>query len=191
MVIQPTLQPYMHNLGPEFSVPNTDSPLLALRVTTLLPSRTSVLGIDWSHVLGDGAAANLFIRHLSQLYVDPESVLTDYPTFSPHINLTAWPPSTEAMAEYDITQIHPVSLEDMAKGYGAAAAASQTLIIRLSAKDQIALIAECKKELEAGERLSDQDILSGWWIGLLERSGTKIRSTTYSVNVSKTEYRTR
>ncbi|ODN93535.1 hypothetical protein L198_05400 [Cryptococcus wingfieldii CBS 7118] len=49
-VVQPTLSPFLPPLGKNYHLPNTDAHLFSVRLTTLLPSGKSVLGVETSHV---------------------------------------------------------------------------------------------------------------------------------------------
>jgi hypothetical protein len=188
-VIQPSLQPFLPTIQGDSWLPNTDSPLLTLRLTTLLPSRRSVLGITWSHILGDAATCHAFITLLSKLYVGgPDLQLQpgDYPNFGPHVDFPIYPPQKEVVDRYDIPQTRPRSMSEMKEAFSRDGASSQMVVISLSRKE----MAEMKKECQAvtQDRLSDQDILSGWWIWLLERLGETIERVVYAINVSTGSY---
>lgn len=172
-VVQPTLLPYLPNLPPNFHEPNSDSPLLSLRLTTLEDS--SVLGIKWAHILGDAASAHRFLRHLSACYTGEP--IFHPPSLFPHIDLPVYPPTSETLSRYDIPQIRGRDRKDTFAAYGEAATGSETMVIRLSRKE-VAMV-----RMEFGGQ-SDQDAISAWWINLHERIGLRIRRAVYTVNVS-------
>jgi hypothetical protein len=58
---------------------------------------------------------------------------------------------------------------------------SEQTTVRLSRKE----LAMIRGESGSTQKLSDQDLLSGWWITLLERIGEqKIDRIIYTINVS-------
>ena len=187
-VVQPTILPYIRSLPSDHYVPGSDSPLLALCLTTLLPSRSQVLGIGWGHILGDASACGHFTRLLSQLYAQPDASLNDaqLPNFFPHIQFTEYPPSEETLQEFvdDPYEAYPpVVASEMYAATGPENA--DMLVIVLSRKEIKAMKSECN--LGGTERLSEQDVLSAWWTVLLEKSGglfPNARRMAYTVNVS-------
>jgi len=141
-------------------LPNTNAPLLAFRLTTLLPSQRSVLGVKWAHILGDAAACHHFLRVLSFFYTNPGTPLpaTEYPNFGPHISLPA-SPTRGTVERFDIPQIQARAMEDMQKAFREDAKDGETVIVTLARGELRRMNAECLGT--SGERLSDQDVLSG------------------------------
>ena len=171
-MVQPTLAPYAPSRSKEFHIPNTDSSLIAFRLTTLASS--SVLGIFWAHILGDAAAALRFLYDLSSLYTG--SPLAEPPSFFPHISLPVYPPKPEVISLFDIPQIQAWSLAESIVKYSEAASSSEMMVLRLSGAE----IARIKTE-HGGE--TDQDVISAWWTTLLMRAGAQIKRIVYTVNV--------
>ncbi|ODN74173.1 hypothetical protein, variant [Cryptococcus amylolentus CBS 6039] len=107
LVIQPTINPYIPPLDPSVRFPNTDNHLFSVRLTTLLPSNKSVLGVQVSHLGMDGTMGRYLVKLLDALYTHGEAALqsTDpavvIPTFFPGgvvlflpmmLRRTAWHP---------------------------------------------------------------------------------------------------
>lgn len=181
-VVQPGIGPYAASLPQNFHLPDSDSSLFALRLTTLLPSGRSVLGVTVSHVFADGATGNRILHHLSHFYhhgtaLSPESL----PTFFPHIHLPNYPPSHQVIEENLVGQVVPRDLSEVHAGYTGGAVGSEQTTVRLSRKE----LAMIRGGSGSTQKLSDQDLLSGWWITLLERIGEqKIDRIIYTINVS-------
>jgi hypothetical protein len=178
----------MPSLDPAYHEPNRDLSLLALRVTTLLPSRQCVLGISWAHILGDASTCNLFIQHLSLFYANGPDAKLDtqhMPTFSPHITMSTYPPSANALDTYQVRQVHPShALLDARKGYMAAAQGSEPMLVVLSRVELGAMMQECTRE--GTNFLSTQDVLSAWWVTVLRRAGQEVDKLIYTINVRNT-----
>jgi hypothetical protein len=188
-VIQPTLDPYISQLPPTFPAPDTNSHLVSIRVTNLLPSRCSVLGIVWAHVLGDASACNRYLRHLSHFYVNgPQAKLdiADYPSFFPHITHPAFPPHQDVLDSYDIGQVRPRDLkETVMPSYAAAAVKYEGMTINFTREEVAALKRAVLKGWTAPPTVSEQDVISAWWYSLLQRTGeTAVQKMVYTVNVS-------
>jgi hypothetical protein len=185
-VIQPSISEYLHALDPRYHEANQDCSLVSIRLTTLMPSHKSVLGITWAHILGDASTFNSFTHHLSFFYVNgPGAQLTprQMPTFFPHIAMPVYPPGSEVLDMYQTTQVYPsYTSMDQRKAYGEAIAASVPVLISLSRAELNALVREHTPE--GTEFLSTQDILSAWWAGVLERAGYEVNKIIYTVNVS-------
>ena len=183
-VIQKTTAPYGAPLSPGFETPDSGATLTAMRLTQVLPSGYWVLGITISHLLVDAAMACKIVNHLSQLYVDPTSVIADPPTFFGKITYPAWPPTKATLKKHYTPLSNPVSFEEIGHSFTEGTAGTEMITITLTP----AHIAAIKKEYsadKAGERLSHHDTLSGWWVHLLERAGEEpIRRLRYSINVS-------
>jgi hypothetical protein len=178
----------MPSLDPAYHEPNRDLPLLALRLTTLLPSRQCVLGISWAHILGDASTCNLFIQHLSLFYTKgPDAKLDTHhmPTFFPHITMSTYPPSENALETYQVRQVHPShALLDARKAYMAAAQGSEPMLVVLSRAELGAMMQECTRE--GTKFLSTQDVLSAWWVTILRRAGQEVDKLIYTINVRNT-----
>jgi hypothetical protein len=185
-VIQPSIGEYIQALDPKYHEANQDCALLSIHLTTLLPSRKSVLGITWAHILGDASTFNLFTQHFSFFYsngsgaqLTPEKM----PTFFPHIAMPTYPPSQELLDTYRIKQVYPsYTLVDQRKAYMEALASSEPLLVSVSRTELDAMVRECVLEYKGF--LSTQDILSAWWVSILERAGYQIKKLIYTVNVS-------
>lgn len=184
-VVQPSLDPYTSALPPSFGKPDTDSPLLSIRVTTLLPTRSTVIGVIFGHILGDGSSGNLYLSHLSHFYEHgPEAVLepSEYPSFFPHIHLPVYPPPAEVLAEYDSGQIRPREISEVMAGYGGAAEKYEAVTVTLR-RAELRALHRVISDRAGGSRLSEQDVLSGWWLSLLRRTGENPEKMVYTVNV--------
>nr|XP_019007344.1 uncharacterized protein I206_07910 [Kwoniella pini CBS 10737]OCF46125.1 hypothetical protein I206_07910 [Kwoniella pini CBS 10737] len=72
-VIRSSLDLFVPVLNSKYAIANSDCPLFALRLPSLL-SAYSVLGTDWAHILGDGTTACLFahkrIKEVEGIEVD-------------------------------------------------------------------------------------------------------------------------
>jgi hypothetical protein len=171
-------------LDPAFATADSGARLVAFRLTTLLPSRHSVLGLNWSHILGDGYACNLFIQHLSRIYAHGKDAipLEQYPTFWPHVSLPEHV-SGETKDKYRLTQVEPVSMGALVEAYTEAGAREEGVLIKLTPGEVDAIRAEC--QLDGTVKVSDQDILSGWWATLLERAGERLERIIYVINVCR------
>jgi hypothetical protein len=185
-VIQPSVAEYLHALDPRYHEANRGCSLLSIRLTTLLPSRQSVLGITWAHILGDASTFNLFTQHFSFLYTNGTGTCLSpqqMPTFFPHIAMPAYPPSQEVLDTYDIKQIYPThAIADQRKAWTEALAASEQVLISISRAELDTLVREFT--LEGAEFVSTHDILSAWWVSILQRTGYQVKSLIYTINVS-------
>ncbi|WWD20678.1 hypothetical protein CI109_105154 [Kwoniella shandongensis] len=177
-IIQPSVNPFVPPLGEGAHVANSDAHLFAIRLTTILPSRSSVLGIVISHIIGDGHIALQIVKHLEGLYLYGEAALPiiTKPTFVDHVILPPYDPAWDLPD--DTLKGH--DLADVGKAYVDAAENSEMVVIELT-RAEIANL-KAKYGRESGVRLSDQDVLSGWWVGLLERMGEKINTMIYVYN---------
>lgn len=178
-VIQPSLGDYLPPLAPNFFVAGADAPLLTVRLTTL-SSGGSVLGINGAHILGDAKTFSRFIEDVSLFYNMPSVSLEadELPTFAPHVNI---PHSTPGVREqFEFFGVNPVPMADMVKGYAEAEAQSEAVTVILT-QDELKHITAVRLP---GEKLSDQDLLSGWWVSVLERAGQQFTDMVYTVNVS-------
>jgi hypothetical protein len=182
-VIQEELGPYLPAMAEKYYVAGEDAALLVVRLTTLAPSGASVLGVNWAHVLGDGAALHRFLTDVSIFYNQPTAELEageDMPTLEPHVRL---PPYTEEIGrEYALDILTPRPLEEVGKGYADAVIQSQVFHIVLTC-DEVAHIMATRVP---GEKLSENDMFTGWWISLLERAGQHVDYVVQTINVSLT-----
>ena len=157
-----------------YSIPDTDSHLVAFRLTHL--NTFSVLGVAWAHVLGDGATASRFLRDLSSIYAGHP--LGDPPSFFPHIHLPVYPPPPNVLKCYDTVYLQARDKKELFEAYSAAKEATEKVVLRLSRREVAAIKAEYGGH-------SDQDAISAWWIMLIDRtsSGPRIQRAIYTVNV--------
>ena len=87
---------------PGFLVPDGSYPLLMVRLTTLEHSQTSVIGIVWHHILGDGHVCSRYLRQLSAVYAalnrgaDPQEYY-EYPDYNSVVGID--PASDEAVQD--------------------------------------------------------------------------------------------
>ncbi|KAL1413217.1 hypothetical protein Q8F55_000970 [Vanrija albida] len=176
-VVQPDLGSYLPPLAPDFFVAGADAPLLTVRLSTL-SSGGSVLGINGAHILGDAKTFSRFIEDVSLFYNLPSVGLDgpDLPTFTPHVNI---PHSTPGVREqFEFFGVNPVPLDAMMKGYAEAEAQSEAITVILT-QDELKHITAVRLP---GENVSDQDLLSGWWVSVLERAGQQFTDMVYTVN---------
>lgn len=160
-------------------MPGADSAQLAVRLSTLA-NGNSVLGVNWGHVLGDAAAFSRFLEDVSLFYNMGRfaDLGDDMPTFAPHVNI---PPAGEkTLKEFHLDLLEPMEIKDVFKGYSDATTSGQYFNVRLTRKD----LAHITASRTAGEHCSDGDMLSGWWIGVLERAGRRVDRAVQTINVS-------
>jgi hypothetical protein len=176
-------------------MPNSGHSLLAIRLTILKPSNRCLLGITWAHILGDAFACNLFIRHLAWLYVNSDDSASSIPkfdrpplpTFSPHVNFPPKSPSPEDLKRYQIHQITPSYPPAItSKMYKQNNLDSDMVVVSLTRKELAGMVEEFRG-LGNGDSLSSLDVISGWWIGVLQRTGVEIQRVIYTINVSLDE----
>lgn len=166
--------------------PNTDTPLLTIRLTTLLPSNRAVLGFQWSHIIGDASACHRFISLLSLLYEQGDNLiipLERYPNFGPHVKLPSDSPTREAVSKYDITQYLPRKMDTAIQAYRHDADKSEAVTVELSRAELGILKVECQALSKA--KLSDQDVISAWWMRILQEVDVDIKRVIYATNVSR------
>jgi hypothetical protein len=192
-VIVKTTLPFTTSLHKNNHLPEGDSPLVTVRLTTLLPSGRSVLGLVFDHVIFDGYLALRFSTHLSHFYVDPAYVppTHEHPSFYPHLLLPKFPPDEDSNVVKIARELSLLNSRDRMEGdvdWDEFFKGANMASLYLSQSDIDCLVTEVKARDPAlssgGERLSEQDILSGWWVCLLERSGQPITHITYILNVS-------
>lgn len=136
------------------------------------------------HTVADGTSGQQITQLLSALYTDPDLVLKQdqMPTFPPQIKLPLYPPNEDLVDRYSL--IPPYKLED-GVALGSILEADTTFVsIALTRREIAQLKAECLNCLAEGVQLSDQDVISAWWISLLERAGMTFKSLGYTINVS-------
>ncbi|WVQ73509.1 hypothetical protein IAR50_003081 [Cryptococcus sp. DSM 104548] len=174
-VVQPSLDPFLPPLGKDYHVPNTDAHLFAVRLTTLLPSGKSVLGVETSHVFIDGETKRKLLKVLDAFYVHGEAARDnmlelagyDLPTFFPHVG---------PLPAYDSSWNLPVGrtnkghdFSECIKQYTAAITQSVQVVVELH-RSEIKLLRD-RYQQEVGVKLSEQDALSAWWIYLMGKLG--------------------
>lgn len=175
-------------------MPNSDHPLLAIRLTILAPSNRCLLGISWAHILGDAFACNLSIRHLAWLYLksgqEPNFDQPPLPTFFPHVKLPidSFYPASADLERYKIHQITPSYPAAIASGmYKHNRLDSDGVLVSLTRKELEGMMREFKELAgDNGGQLSSLDVITGWWIGVLQRIGVEIHRVIYTINVSWT-----
>ncbi|WWD16165.1 hypothetical protein CI109_100590 [Kwoniella shandongensis] len=183
VVIQNSLSPFLPPMGPRYSIPNSDEPLFVIRLTTILPFRSSVLGINMSHLIGDGECGLRLVEILEQFYLHGEAALSPIsntltnllPTFGDHIALPPFQPEWDAI--YSDWSVRGHDLKIRSETYARQQEISEKTVIEFDQQE----IKRLKDEWvgKTGEMLSGQDVLSGWWVNLLERAGMKIDLVEY------------
>ncbi|ODO00074.1 hypothetical protein I350_06699 [Cryptococcus amylolentus CBS 6273] len=186
-VVQPTLSPFLPPLGKNYQLPNTDAHLFSVRLTTLLPSGKSVLGIETSHVFIDGETKRKLLKMLDAFYVHGEAAREnmvelagyDLPTFFPHVGpLPAYDPSWN-LGVGRTNKGHDLS--ECVKQYTAAITQSVQTVVELH-RSEIKLLRD-QYQQEAGLKLSEQDALSAWWIYLIKKVGVEdVNTVIYICN---------
>lgn len=143
-----------------------------------LADGSSVLGVNWGHILGDAASFSRFIEDVSLFYNLPSAELEeDMPTFEPHVNI---PEATDAVRkDFAFGLLRPITVQEMMKGYSSQAAQSQKFTITLT-RDELAHITAARYP---GDQTSDNDLICGWWISVLERAGMPIDHVVQTINV--------
>lgn len=179
-VIQPTLGEYIPPLAKDFFLPDTDAAQVAVRLSTL-STGASVLGVNWGHILGDAAAFSRFLEDVSLFYNTTYIDLSeDMPTMEPHVRLPSY---TDAIGrDYQLEILKPLPMAEMAKGYSDAVSQSQPVTVTLT-RDDLAHIVLARRP---GEKLSDNDLITGWWVSVLERAGQQVDYIVQTINVSTT-----
>ncbi|TYJ53398.1 hypothetical protein B9479_005998 [Cryptococcus floricola] len=182
-VVQPLLDPFLPHLGKDFHRPNSDAHLFALRLTTLMPSGNSVLGVEMSHVFSDGETKSKLLHLLDTFYVYGEKAVSDLqkysgydlPTFLPHIG---------PLPSYDPAWNIPGTMNEghdflpMIQAYTAAITQSVQVVFDLQQSELRALTDRYQEE--AGIHISEADALSAWWIALMAKVGVSdVKSVIY------------
>jgi hypothetical protein len=76
-----------------------------------------------------------------------------------------------------------VSMGALVEAYTEAGAQEEGVLVKLTPGEVDAIRAEC--QLDGTVKVSDQDILSGWWATLLERAGERLERIIYVINVCR------
>ncbi|KAK8869574.1 hypothetical protein IAR55_000141 [Kwoniella newhampshirensis] len=191
LVIQDTLHPYLPPLGPTYHIPNKDEPLFVVRLTTILPFRSSVLGINMSHLIGDGEMGLRLVKLLELFYLHGEKVIVSInddkedvyrlsgfllPTFGDHTKLPPFQPEWD-----DLYSSWSSIGHDGQKRFEAFKHERETnerMTIEFN-QGEIKKLKDVWMDKEKTGILSGQDVLSGWWIQLMERLGMKIDLVEY------------
>ncbi|ODO00053.1 hypothetical protein I350_06677 [Cryptococcus amylolentus CBS 6273] len=166
LVIQPTINPYIPPLDPSVRFPNTDNHLFSVRLTTLLPSNKSVLGVQVSHLGMDGTMGRYLVKLLDALYTHGEAALqsTDpavvIPTFFPG---GAFPEAINSYIADSMT--------------------SSRVALQFT-KSELQVLRD-QYQLESGVKLSTQDAISAWWATLLNKVGVDVKSLVYVLDYRK------
>ncbi|BEJ12478.1 hypothetical protein CspHIS471_0209380 [Cutaneotrichosporon sp. HIS471] len=176
-VIQESLGSYAPPLRDDFFVPGADAPQVAVRLSTLA-NGNSVLGINWGHVLGDAAAFSRFLEDVSLFYNMGRfaDLGDDMPTFAPHVTIPL--AGEKTLKDYHLDLLEPMGVPEVFKGYSDATTAGEFFTVRLSRRE----LAHITASRTAGEHCSDGDMLSGWWIGVLERAGRRVDRAVQTIN---------
>ncbi|TYJ54509.1 hypothetical protein B9479_004833 [Cryptococcus floricola] len=185
-VVQPSPDPFLPPLGANCHLPNhPHAHIFAIRLTSLLPSGTSVLGLQASHLI-DGEGKRQLLKMLDAFYTHGEAAREKMyalagcvlPTFLPHVG---------PLPPYDPTWNHPVErkghchdLAGMISMFIAATAQSVPVVIELY-RSELAFLRE-KYQHDIGVKLSEQDALSAWWITLLRKVGVDVHRVMYTCN---------
>ncbi|ODN76334.1 hypothetical protein L198_08110 [Cryptococcus wingfieldii CBS 7118] len=187
LVIQPTIKPYMPPLNPNVRFPNTDNHLFSVRLTTLLPSNKSVLGVQVSHLGMDGTMARHLVKLLDALYTHGEAALqsTDseivIPTFFPGGvgPLHAYDASTDNLAFAVSWKAFPEAI----RCYIADFKTSSRVALQFTKPELQAL--RDQYQLDSELKLSTQDAISAWWATLLNKVGVDVKSIVYFLDYRK------
>lgn len=163
----------------DYPVAGSDAPLLTVRLSTLATG-ASVLGVNWGHVLGDAAAFSRFLEDVSLFYnMSFADLGEDMPTFEPHVKI---PKATEqVLRDYHLDILAPIPVEGVIKGYTDTTISSKPVTVTLSRND----IAHITASRTQGEHVSDGDMVSGWWISVLERAGIAVNKVVQTINVNE------
>ncbi|WRT70678.1 uncharacterized protein IL334_007676 [Kwoniella shivajii] len=189
-VIQETLEPYLPDLGMEYVRAGTDRPLFKIRYTTLLPSRESILGFSWAHILGDAAASLTALKWLESFYVndikafDSSNSQFALPNYGPHVTLPPLP-NGGGITLKNQSQFEGYPVDQRSNMYSESRKGSERIDITLSQheidirKNQVVSIQRERGGEDTNLILSSQDIISGWVITLLRRAGHVINGVIY------------
>ncbi|TYJ53391.1 hypothetical protein B9479_005991 [Cryptococcus floricola] len=187
LVVQPTINPYMPPLDPNVRFPNTDNHLFSVRLTTLLPSNKSVLGVQVSHLGIDGTMGRHLVKLLDALYTHGEAALqsTDpdvvIPTFFPGGvgPLPAYDASTDNLPFAVPWKVFPEAINS----YIADFMSSSRVALQFT-KSELQVLKD-QYQLESGVKISTQDAISAWWATLLNKVGVDVKSIVYFLDYRK------
>ncbi|KAK4686710.1 hypothetical protein P7C73_g3414, partial [Tremellales sp. Uapishka_1] len=180
-VIQPQakLAPYIPMLEGDYHLPNVPAHLLTLQIT-YFPDDRCVLAVNWAHILGDAATANTFLRDLSAAYADDAGTASlSQPMFFPHVDLSGTKESSKHPHQV-LHQVVPTPVAEAKKAYADSAADCTPFNIRIP---MAWLQAEKKRWAEQGIRVSEQDVINGWWVELLDKMGDPVDRVIYTISV--------
>ncbi|WVQ73504.1 hypothetical protein IAR50_003076 [Cryptococcus sp. DSM 104548] len=182
-VVQPTLDPFLPPLGKDFHRPNSDAYLFALRLTTLLPSGHSVLGVEMSHVFSDGETKSKLLKLLDTFYVHGEKAVNNLKQLSGY-HLPTFLPTVGPLPSYDPAWNLPGLFNEghdllpMMQAYMAAMTQSVQVVFNIQQSELRALTD--LYQTEAGIKISEADALSAWWISLMAKVGVDdVKSVIY------------
>lgn len=88
------------------------------------------------------------------------------------------------MAKYDLSQLKLFIVGERSEAYSESSQTSEMVVISLSQNEIPALRTTCVFRL--GERVSNQDVLSGWRVALFERIGLPIKRLISTLNAGST-----
>ncbi|WWC65082.1 uncharacterized protein I303_107696 [Kwoniella dejecticola CBS 10117] len=203
-VIQETLDPYLPNLGQEFPLTGANKPLFVIRLTTSSDPEAdwSVLGVSWGHILGDAAACLIALKWLELFYVygslegavDQKGSL-GIPVYGEGIKLLKVendeihfsPPKKNSIPLQEYTYLKGYTIPEGGKLYAKTREGTERVDLILSLSEVGSLTKSVKDLLLVREEgsydknmvLSTQDILTGWFVSLLRRSGQGIKEVIY------------
>jgi hypothetical protein len=86
----------------------------------------------------------------------------------------------EMKEEYDMCVCTPKTLEEAGREYVEYAKDTEKVVVRLK-RDEVERL---KKRFDSEEGLSTMDVISGWWVDLIERNTGPVDSVIYTINVS-------
>ncbi|ORY88971.1 hypothetical protein BCR35DRAFT_189644 [Leucosporidium creatinivorum] len=190
-VLQPSLSPYSPPLDPtQLNTSSTDplGVLLSLQLT-YLPNHTdgekSVLGLNWGHVLGDGASFCEFVKRLGRAYERDGASASEEgeekkPNFGPHVVLRE--PSEEVLNKWESGLLWPTfPIEEGWEKYTSSAASTEVVQLVFS-HDEIKLLQSLARGKGEDEWVSEQDAMSSYFVNLLRLCGEEVESVVNSVN---------
>jgi hypothetical protein len=188
-VVQTSLDPFLEPFSPTYFFPNTDAALITFRLTKLLPSGQTVLGVNFSHLLGDAHLCCRLLNQLSLIYSDggiDRLPLSDWPVYGPSIALGETEP---------IDVSHPESRSDkrmtyddykvVLDSYAQVQADYEGITVSFSPKEIVAMKREAQER--GMSDASSNDVTIAWWTTLMERGGEgPFRVVSWAINVSET-----
>ncbi|TYJ53392.1 hypothetical protein B9479_005992 [Cryptococcus floricola] len=181
LVVQPTLDPYLPPLDPNVRSPNTDNHLFSVRLTTLLPSKKSVLGVQVSHLGMDGTMVRHLIRLLDALYIQGEAALQGsnpeliIPTFFP--GPVGPLPDYEPSIDDEPFCVPCKPFPEWTQSYIDDYMTTTRMALQLH-KSELQVLKD-QYQLGAGVKVSIQDAISAWWATLLNKIGVDVQTIIY------------